>query len=198
MTARRIACIGLRAKTARAIAVVLTGSADSPEFVLREELTLSDAAIPATFQPHHEVMELPWTEALVAVQPAIKAIQRVANATLATLIRNIEAQGLRVAAVAVVGSQDRPIDRIGNPHIRAHAAEGIVFRQVLEAAATASRRRSMTFAADIDAVVSAELGKRGPAIKKQLGALGKAAGPPWRSDEKAAAIAAWVGLARST
>lgn len=34
----------------------------------------------------------------------------------------------------VVGSAPRSLDRIGNQHIRAHAAEGILFRRVLEVA----------------------------------------------------------------
>ena len=58
----RTVTIGLRAKTAKAIAVVLSEPATSPEFVHREQLTLADKAIPATMQPYHEVMELPWNE----------------------------------------------------------------------------------------------------------------------------------------
>lgn len=178
--------IGLKARTGRAIAVVVT---PSPEFVHREELALSDVAVPATMQPYHEVMELPWGKAFVAVRPTIEAIQKIASAALRRLIRTLESEGWRVGVIAIVGSPDRPLERIGNPHIRAHAAEGILFRHVLEVAAKANHRRSRFF---VDP--AAELKRPLPEIKKVLTALGQAAGPPWRSDEKSAAMAAWAAL----
>jgi hypothetical protein len=178
--------IGLKAKTGRAIAVVVTAS---PEFVRREELALSDATMPATMQPYHEVMELPWAEAIVAVQPTIEAIQKIATAALKRLIGTLESQGCGVGVIAVVGSPDRSLERIGNPHIRAHAAEGILFRHVLEVAAKANHRRSRFFVDPAE-----ELKRPLSEIKKVLTTLGQSAGPPWRSDEKSAALAAWTAL----
>ena len=57
------AVLGLRAKTGRAIAVVLAGTRQKPQFVARREISLVDAAIEATAQPYHAVMEMPWPEA---------------------------------------------------------------------------------------------------------------------------------------
>jgi hypothetical protein len=191
------ASIGLKAKTARAIAVVLSGSTSSPEFVCREELSLSDDEVPATMQPYHAVMELTWSESLIAVQPTIRAIQRVTNESLARLIEKVEASGIRIDVVAVVGAPDRQLEKIGNPHIRAHGAEGVLFRQVLEVAAKANHRRSRSFVErDLDRVAKSELKRSSAQIKKSLAALGESAGPPWRADEKAAAIASWIALAR--
>jgi hypothetical protein len=189
----RAAAIGLRAKTGRAIAVVLSEPATSPEFVHREELTLADEAMPATMQPYHEVMELPWSESMVAVQPTIDAIQKIASAGMAKLIRDLQSRNFRVKGIAVVGSADRPLERLGNPHIRAHAAEGILFRRVLEIAAKANRCPCFGFGDELEKIAKAELKSD---VKKTLGRLGKTAGPPWRSDEKSAAIAAWIALAR--
>ena len=189
----RTATIGLRAKTARAIAVVLSEPATSPEFVHREELTLADEAMPATMQPYHEVMELPWSESVVAVQPTIDAIQKVASASMARLIRDLQSRDFRMKAIAVVGSADRRLERIGNPHIRAHAAEGILFRRVLEIAARANGCACLGFGDELERIAKTELKSD---VKKTLGRLGKTAGPPWRSDEKSAAIAAWIALAR--
>ena len=189
----RTATIGLRAKTARAIAVVLSEPATSPEFVHREELTLADEAIPATMQPYHEVMELSWNESVAAVQPTIEAIQKIASACLAKLIRDLQSKNFRVKAIAVVGSADRPLERIGNSHIRAHAAEGILFRRVLEIGAKANHCACLGFSNELERTAKAEL--KGD-VKKTLARLGKTAGPPWRSDEKSAAIAAWIALAR--
>jgi hypothetical protein len=43
---------------------------------------------------------------------------------------------------------------------------------------------------------SAALALPAAAIQKQLAAWGKTVGAPWRQDEKLAAIAAWVTLAK--
>ncbi len=186
---RRNVTVGLKSKTGRAIAVALSEPASSPEFVHRQELQLSDARRPATMQPYHEVMALPWSDALVAVQPTIEAIEEIAAASLARLIETLESKGCRVTAVAVVGPSDRKLERIGNPHIRAHAAEGVLFRRVLESAAKANRCRCQSF---VDP--ASELKTPSSKVTKVLAALGKNAGPPWRSDEKSAAMAAWVAL----
>jgi len=185
------AVIGLKSKTGRAIAVVLRESDRSPEFVLRQEVPLSDSRMPATQQPYHEVMELPWDEALIAVQPTIAAIEKIASASLAALIEETEALGCRVKGIAVVGPADRKLERIGNPHIRAHAAEGVLFRRVIEVAAKANRCRSWAF---VDPKTELEESQR--EIQKVLTALGRVAGSPWRSEEKAAAMASWAALSR--
>ncbi|HEY8131984.1 MAG TPA: hypothetical protein VII12_08840 [Thermoanaerobaculia bacterium] len=188
---KRDVTIGLKSKTGRAIAVALGGPASSPEFILRQEVALSDSRRPATGQPFHEVMELPWSEWLVAVQPTIEAIEKIAAASLAELIENLASRGCRVTTVAVVGPADRKLERIGNPHIRAHAAEGVLFRRVLEVAAKANRCRSRSF---VDP--ASELKAPQAKVTKVIAALGKIAGSPWRSDEKSAAIAAWAVLSR--
>ncbi len=185
--------IGLKSKTGRAIAVALGGPASSPEFIIRKEVLLHDSRRPATMQPFHEVMELPWSEGLVAVQPAIEAIEEIATASLAALIEELRSRGCRVAAVAIVGPADRKLERIGSPHIRAHAAEGVLFRRVLEVAAKANRCRSRSF---VDP--AAELKAPANKVTKVLAALGKTAGSPWRSDEKSAAMAAWAALRPSS
>jgi len=75
------------------------------------------------------------------------------------------------------------LGRIGNEHIRAHAAEGVLFRRVLEVAAERNGVVCRGFS-------DKELGAPNAKIK----ALGKKAGPPWRADERAAAMAAWLAL----
>ena len=51
MKRSNLVAIGLRAKTARAIAVVLGGSIDSPVVVIKTEFKLADPKVPATAQP---------------------------------------------------------------------------------------------------------------------------------------------------
>jgi hypothetical protein len=194
-TAKKIVAIGLRAKTARAITVVLGGSIDSPVVITKLELPLSDRKIPATSQPYHEVMEMPWDQSQKAVRSYVRVIETVARKGLADLIKKLRNDGFMVKAVGIVGARDRDLARIGNYHIRAHAAEGVLFRRVLDLAAEANGLKWRTFAdKQFDQIVAAELGPKAATVKKNLSQMGRVVSPPWRADEKQAATAAWLVL----
>lgn len=189
------AAIGLKAKTGRAIAVVLSGPVNAPQLVSRAELSLTDPRIPTTFQPYHEVMELPWEESQKRVKPFIRAIERVATKALAELIHQLRAQGLAVAGVGVVGSADRDLSKIGNYHIRAHAAEGMLFREVLEHAAQSNKLLNRTFhEKTLSTQAVAELHLTVAQLNNELKSIGQSAGAPWRTDQRTAATAAWLML----
>jgi len=191
----KTASIGFRAKTGKAIAVALTGSASAPEFVGRWDVLLHDPEVPATFQPHHEVMELSWPEAQRAVRPFQRSIEKIAAAVLSEITRELKARGFELSAVGVTGSPDRDLEKLGNFHIRAHAAEGILFRKVIETAAEKHKLRWRGFSdRDILPTAAAELDLPDEQVGSVLAAIGRAAGRPWRQDERAAAVAAWLAL----
>ena len=166
------AILGLRAKTGRAIAVVLSREG---KLLARREISLVDRKIPGTAQPYHVVMQMPWSEAQIAARPLVKAIERVAIGAVRALAAEFD-----VRAVGIVGAPERTLEKIGNEHIRAHAAEGVLFRHVLEVAAEKNELRYRAFA---------EKALPG-GFTRQLKELGRAAGSPWRADEKMAATAA--------
>ena len=189
------AAIGLKAKTGRAVAVVLSGSVNAPQLVSRTELSLTDPRMPATFQPYHEVMELPWDESLKKVKPFVRAIEKVSTKALAILIHELKGQGLTVIGVAVVGSQNRDLYKIGNYHIRAHAAEGMLFRQVLEHAAQSNKVPHRTFQEKTLGIqATTELRVTVAQLNSRLKSIGQSAGAPWRTDQRTAATAAWLML----
>ena len=195
MNRSNLVTIGLRAKTGRAIAVVLGGTTELPSVVTKFEVSLTEPKIPATFQPYHEVMEIPWEESQKAVQKFVRAIESVARSSLARLIKKLDSQGLTVKGIGVVGSKDRDLARIGNYHIRAHAAEGILFRHVLELAAETNKVKSRSFSdRDLDQNAASELEFTKATLKRRLNEMGKSLAPPWRTDEKQAATAAWLVL----
>jgi hypothetical protein len=187
--------IGLRARTGRAIAVVIGGSRTAPLVVSKTEIKLTDPKIPETFQPYHEVMDLPWEQSQRAARTFTRPIEVVARKALAKMIKELEGKGLKVKGVSVVGSKDRDLARIGNYHIRAHAAEGILFRRVLERAAEAHGLLTRTFPdRELEPMATSELGLSPVEIKQTLSNLGQSLDPPWRADEKQAALAAWLML----
>jgi hypothetical protein len=190
-----LVAIGLRAKTGRAIAVVVGGPADAPLVLAKTEIKLWDPKFPATGQPYHHVMDLPGDKWPQAVQKSARAIEKLAIKALATLVKEQAAAGREVREVATVGAKDRNLASIGNPHIRAHAAEGILFRRVLDDAARANKLPSRTFAErEFEEILKKELGAKSSAVKKKLDQAARALPPPWRADEKLAAMAAWLVL----
>src|SRR5215510_1265231 len=151
--------IGLRARTGRAIAVVLAGTSPGPYVVEKLELKLVDPRIPAMSQPYHEVMELAWADSQKAVRVYTRAIEVVASKAVTKLIKELQSAGMSVIGAGVVGSKDRDLARIGNYHIRAHAAEGILFRRVLELAAEANGLTVRAFPdREVEKAAAAELG----------------------------------------
>ena len=192
------ASIGLRAKTGRAIAVVLAGPATAPRVIKRLEFSVVDPASPETFQPYHEVLDLPWEQAQKGAQKMARKIERVATKALRSLVRELESEGFSVRGVGVVGAGERNLEKIASTHIRAHAAEGVLFRQVLEVAAEANELPNRRFdERTIEQTAETELKIPVAKIKAQLVEMGREAGSPWRADEKAAATAAWMVLACS-
>jgi hypothetical protein len=188
--------IGLRAKTGRAIAVVLGGSPDAPAVLAKTEIKLIDPKIPETAQPYHVVMELPWEESQRAVQKFARAIERVARKAVADLVKQNRSSGT-ICGVGIVGAPDRDLSRIGNFHIRAHAAEGVLFRKVLNLAAESNGLKWRIFPdKEFEPSVAAELGSKAARVRKQISELGRIVPAPWRTDEKQAATAAWLVLHR--
>lgn len=180
------AAVGFRAKTGRAIAIALVASPQGPRFAWRGEVSLTDPRLPATAAPYHEVMDLPWAESQTAVQPLIAAIEDVALAVVREIAAALREQHCALRAIGVVGSRPHNLASIGNSHIRAHAAEGILFRQVLERAAARHSLPCLGFSED-------EL-KAAAKIDAQLQQIGRDAGRPWRADERLAAGAAYIAL----
>lgn len=188
--------IGMRAKTGRAIAVVIGGQFNAPSVLKRVELKVADPNFPATMQPYHEVLDLPWDKAQSAVRKIAARIEKRAASELSRLVNEAEEEGYRVSGVGIVGAGDRNLEKIGSTHIRAHAAEGVLFREVLEAASSANKLKNRRYdERTLDATAEIELKLPSAKIKAQLAEMGRTIGSPWRADEKAAATAAWLALA---
>ena len=195
MKKSNLVSIGLRAKTGRAIAVVLGGSIDTPVVLLKTEIKLVDPKVPDTAQPYHAVMDLPWEESQRAARKYAVAIERTAKKALAKLIDEQASNGRKIAGAGILGAPDRDLARIGNPHIRAHAAEGVLFRRVLDLAAQSNGLKWQVFSdRNFDEAMAGKLGAKHARVKRMLNELGRSVSPPWRSDEKQAAMAAWLIL----
>ena len=187
--------LGFRVKSGYAIAIILAGNPAAPSAVARRVVELSDPAIAETRQPYHAGMGRAESDPRkIARRRAIVA--RCAKRSVIALLKDVAPEGGARAAL-VVGSVIDP-GRVANPHIRAHASEGLLFRTVLEA-----WLRSQDV--DCELVIDKQLASRAvrglarsaPAIKRRVAEFGRSLGTPWRAEEKAAATAAWLVLYNS-
>jgi hypothetical protein len=194
-TQSNIASVGLRVKTGWAVVVVLGGPFESPEPIARTALVLATAENPSLFQPYHEVMDLPWDRAVEAARKAEHALEAIASTALTVLLAGLQGRRFTIRCVGIVGAPERNLAAIGSPHIRAHAAEGVLFRKVLEAGATANKVRCFAFPErQIENIAISRLGLSSGILRARLAEFGQQLGRPWRADEKASAMAAWLAL----
>jgi hypothetical protein len=188
MPTRSVPCaLGLRIKSGWATTVLLGGPAAAPEVLDRRITLLADPDDPETRQPYHAGLDTHEARATKAVKRLVKAVERFAHRSVARLIAEYRAAGRRVRGVGiVVGSVIDPA-RIPNDHIRAHAEEGRLFRTVVEQAIRACRLRAHV-------MVEKKLYVTAARFRRRVAALGESVDGPWRAEEKAAALAAWMVL----
>jgi hypothetical protein len=187
-----VTAVGFRVKSGFAIAVVLSGSRRAPRPIARHVVELSDPAVAETKQPYHDGF-FKTEEDPREIARRVGIVKRCAKRSVAALVDDVQSDG-PLRSVLVVGSLIDPAT-VGNPHIRAHAHEGRLFRTVLE---DALRGRDIACDVIVDKQLGAraakDLGRPPAAIARTVAAFGKAIGGPWRADEKAAATAAWLTL----
>jgi hypothetical protein len=168
--------VGVVTRTGSAVAVVLGGVADAPEFVARQEFDLMPAAQPA--QPYHAAAGLELSAAEEMIAQVERSAEDAAVAGLRAMAGSLPAV-LRVAVTVKTVSLPGSLAGIMRSHAWMHAAEGVLYREAVLGAA----RRCGFQAHAVDMAVV-------PAAEQLLAPIGRAAGRPWRRIEKDAARAA--------
>jgi len=196
----KTASLGFRVKSGWATTVLVGGPPTSPQVLDHRIVQLSDPARPASRQPFHGGTGREERDGR-KVARRVASIRRFARRSLADLIKRYRAAGHRLRGVAVVAGSDIEPDRIANPHIRAHAQEGKLFRTVLEDGARRAGLPCLTvLERDLFAQAAQALGRPAPDLKRAVTALGRGGrggrgrDGGWRAEEKAATLAAWLVL----
>jgi hypothetical protein len=190
------AAVGFRVKSGWALAVLVAGSSTAPVLLDVRKVQLANPSVPESAQPYHAVLDLPEAEGEKVVRRLVKVVERFARKSIAALLEEYCNGGLQlVGAGVVVGSQIDPV-KIANDHIHAHAEEGRLFRQAVVGSVVESGLEATVIAEKaLFAVASTRLHRTAAQLKKDLIALGRSVDGSWRSEEKGAALAAWLVLA---
>ena len=189
------ASLGVRVHAGWATAVALGGPSAAPVVLLRRRVELWDPSVPESRGPWHAAMENPGPAAATLVERGSRAVRSAARQGLERLLRELREQGHVVAGAGLVVSSDPDPSRCRGAHIHAHAAEAILYREALREAATAEGLPSPFL---IERTAHAEAARNlrlsTPELERRLKELGRPVGPPWRTDERAAALVAWMVL----
>jgi len=170
--------LGVSTRTGSAVIIALVGPRHRPGFVARWDVRL----IPPEMEreAYHAAADLALTEADELIKHTEQAAEAGAVAALHAAQANLATRAVVAVAVAVKAvSVPASTARVLRSHAWMHAAEGVLYREAMLAAA---RQRGWT----AHAVDGAGLRD----LHQELAAIGRAAGRPWRRIEKDAAAAA--------
>jgi len=137
-------------------------------------------------------------EAEAFIERCAGTSRAMARTAVQAAVGDLAEQGYKVAGSCILLSSGRTTTELASilaSHPAIHTAEGEFFREALRSACEACGLA-------VSGVKERELFNRGAAalriapdeIERQLSAMGKIIGPPWRQDEKFCALASWLVL----
>ncbi len=195
-----IANLGFRVHSGWAIVVALAGTPEAPVVVHRRRLELADPAVHGSVQPYHTAKAMKSEEAVEFIQRCRNCVMGKAEMEVRAVIA--ELSRYRVSGAAILLASGRPIPELAAilaSHPLMHTAEGVFFREpLLKASAACGLAITPIKERDLISEAAARLGIPAVVVEQRVTMMGKVAGPPWRQDEKLAAVAAWLILGTSS
>jgi len=187
------AAAGFTVKSGWACAVLIGGGPAGPRLLDSRRIEISDPNIPDAKQPYHAGFGTARDDG-DELKRLVSSVKSYGRKSVAAVIREYQKRTSLAAAGVIVGSLIDPTT-IGNDHIRIHAMEGRLFREVvIDAAERGGVRCSVWRERDLYAAAARQLKIDEIVLKKRLAALGEKVEDGWRAEQKAAALAAWMVL----
>jgi hypothetical protein len=204
----RRAALGFRAHSGWAVMVVVAEPMAAPAVptasmvIERRRIDLGGAETAArtaaAVQPYHAARELDLERARQIIEHCVDEATRLAGNAVRVAIEELRVKAWEVAACGILLASGRPLPSLAEilaSHSLIHAAEGELFRNALKAAGEScglgvigAKER------DLYPRAAAALGAPAERLRSDVDGLGRTLGPPWRQDEKYAALVGWVAL----
>ncbi len=198
MSKRMRAAMGLRVHSGWAAVVVMGGTSRKPEVIERRRIVIFDATMAGSKQPFHAAEGMEWKRAEVHIARCKASTWKMARVEIRAVVDEMRARGHEVGACGLLLASGRPVGTLPAAlasHAMLHTAEGQFYRDAL-------REASEHFSVPVMGVREKELFARATEtlrmseneIRRQVGEMGKAIGPPWSQEEKLGAVAGWMAL----
>jgi hypothetical protein len=190
--------LGFRAHSGWAVVVAVSGTPAHPNVGERRRIEIADGAIPGSKQPFHAAENLDLVQAEALIRRCRERSEALATAAIRALAAQLGEAPIGSGLVAGSGRPLPGLEAILRSHALLHTAEGEFYRDVIAQASEACKF-------PVKRIAEREIWERGAALfhqpsdalRRQVDALARSLGPPWRQDEKLAALAAWIALAES-
>lgn len=194
------AALGIQMHSGWGVLVAVSGDANWVEVVDRRRIVTTDPKVPGANQPYHYAasLGLPESERYLANCAAVS--ERLALAAVEEVVRELDGRHYRIVGSAVLLASGRPLPSLSKilaSHALIHTAEGEFFRNAvrkacerLKISVTAIRGR------ELDERAKTAFGDAACQVQSRVSSLGSSIGPPWTKDQKTAALAASIILAR--
>ncbi len=192
------AALGFRVHSGWAALVALGGSPAAPSLLERTRVTLADHSAQGAVQPYHAAAEIDLAEAEVFIERTTVETIAFAHQDIEKALGRLRKHGFTVIGCAILFASGRPLGTLAQilaSHALIHTAEGEFFRHAI---VRACEELALPVVRIKEREVWEEASKRlklsATRLQDHLASMGKTAGPPWRQDEKLAALAAWVAI----
>jgi hypothetical protein len=199
-TSMEQAALGFRAHSGWAVLVALGGAAPKPALLVRRRIDIADPAVYGGRFPYHAAAELDLAQAQNYLEGCAAISRSLAEAAVRGTIRELSELGYEVTTSCVLMGSGQGLSDLESTlrsHPRIHTAEGVFFRQALRTGCeSCGLRVEPVRERDITETLCRVAGLAQERIFAILVSLGKSVGPPWRQDQRVAALGAWLGLAR--
>ena len=196
----RAAALGCRAHTGWAVLVVVTGGLARPEVVFRGRGELGDPGGRVRKNVYHAARALEPGVAAELVEAGERIAAEQAAAALERTLREARSEGAVVRSCAVVlgaPSGGTRLDTILRSHALVHAAEGRLYQgALLQGAESLGLGAIAVPKQSIWEQGEEALGLARDELRQWIDGLRRELGPPWAQDQKLAALAGWIALAR--
>jgi hypothetical protein len=195
----KFAAIGVRTHSGWGAVIAVSGDATALEIVARSRISVVDPKMQGPFQPYHRAASKTLPDAQKYLAQCATDCEGFAVTALQQLHHELRAGGHRLVGCAVLTGSGRampPLEKILAAHPLLHTAEGIFFRQVFKNAFEKLGLRVAEIPErDLGEHCKAAFGKKASGVRGKIARMGKKLGPPWTTDQKLAAQAAWIILA---
>lgn len=202
MTPKTIAALGCAPHSGWAAVIGVCEVDGHLRVLVRERIALADPNDPEAKQPYHAVERLPIAEAaarLTAFETTAELMARQAIQRIVDQFSEGGHRGIGLGMLESAGRKGSALAGILASHALIHTADGDHFRNAI--AAAAARCGVPVFrvrAKELDAEAAKGIGKPVETLHLRLKAIGRDLGPPWGADQKAAALLAWLVLAKAS
>jgi hypothetical protein len=188
---------GVRSHSGWAALVAIAGPSTEPSIVGRQRIELTGEGQPK--QPFHAAEEMELKEADRLIRLCNKASHALALRSFRAAIGPLRRDGHEVVGCGLLLASGRPLPGLAEvlaSHALIHSAEGELYREALRLASRAcdlplTEVKERELWDRCEKVLRLPL----PSLKKRLDDWGRSLGPPWRQDEKYAALVGWLALA---